>query len=902
MQVNVTIAPLYDQKHELIGASIIERDMTSLLTEQRKFEIAVEASPNAIVMMDENGNIVLINSQTKKLFGYNRQELMGQSIEMLIPENLEITKIWKERRSKKKVNNRQSWQGHEFSGIRKSGTKVSVEIGLSPITTPQGKFILASIVDITERKKFEQEIRKSEERYKVLVQTMNEGVLVVDNKDNIIFANEFMCKTLGYKLDELLGKRSSTLLLGKEQREQMKEIESLRKAGKSSKYEIEFTTKKKEKLWMLVSGSPLYDSDGKYAGSVGLHTNITNRKQIEQQLNAVANIPEENPNPTFRFSIDTQKVIYANPAAKSTLDFLTDGDTNQARKDWVDVINKVFTNNKSLSKEFTVNNNTYMCTIVPVTEKKYVNVYAVDITATKAAEAEIKRLSLILSKTENAVLIADKEGRIQWVNDGFVHITGYTLDEVKGTTGERLRRGRKTGLSKNHPYFKKMILTRLSVSYESHNFKKSGESYWTITTLTPIFDNTGELESVIAVDTDITYKKMAELEIIKAKKIAEDSAKSKELFLANMSHEIRTPMNAIMGMIQLLKDTKLNSEQLDYLKSMDFAGENLLRIINDVLDLAKIESGKMSIEAIQFNLDELLKDLFGSFSHRASEKGLDLIKQVQSTVPNELIGDPVRLNQILMNLIGNAIKFTEEGSVRLNISTAEKHADSVVLKFVVEDTGIGISPELHDIIFSDFEQANKEVTRKYGGTGLGLSIVKRLLSLQNGDIELVSSEGNGTRFIFTIPYKLGVAKASKGKLKSDRKQDDVLEDRKILLVEDNMLNQMVASRFLESMGADITVANNGLEAINKVAKGKYDLILMDIQMPEMDGYSATRMIRTQMNDEKKDVPILAMTAHAISGEKEKCMAAGMNDYLTKPLKRETLVSTVLNLLNTTHHD
>ena len=240
----------------------------------------------------------------------------------------------------------------------------------------------------------------------------------------------------------------------------------------------------------------------------------------------------------------------------------------------------------------------------------------------------------------------------------------------------------------------------------------------------------------------------------KAKKLAEDSSKTKELFLANMSHEIRTPMNAIMGIIQLLKDTSLDDSQKDYLKSMDFAGENLLRIIDDVLDISKIESGKMSIEQIEFNIREIIESLFSSIKHRATEKGINLLYQIEEKVPQIVIGDPVRLNQILLNLINNAIKFTDKGSVELILKNTSISNKMVGLEFQIRDTGIGIPKNIQELIFLEFEQANKGTTRNFGGTGLGLSIVRKLLKLQGGDIVVESSKGKGATFTFNISYEI----------------------------------------------------------------------------------------------------------------------------------------------------
>ncbi|MGE0560450.1 MAG: PAS domain S-box protein [Flavobacteriales bacterium] len=896
IDVSLSISPIKNNLGNILGASEIAQDITDEKNANKRFEIAVEAAPNAMIMVDEYGKIVMLNKQTEKMFGYGEKDLLGNTIEILIPHEIRENHVKSRSDYQNNPSARPMGVGRELFGVKKDGTKIIVEIGLNPINRKEGKFVLASIVDVTERKKFEYELHKSEQKYRTLVETMNEGVLMVDNDDIITFANNFMCKMLGYQFNEMHGKKANKLLLDEEGKREMKSIISSRKKGKSTKYEIQLLTKHKQKLWMLVSSSPTYDENGNITGSVGLHTNITNRKLMEEELNSIANIPAENPNPTFRFSIHGQILLYSNPASDKTLSFFDNEDNKKVKQAWVKQINKTYQYGKPVKKELKVNDRTYMCTIVPVPQNGYVNVYAVDITLIKEAEAEIRKLSLVLSKTDNAVVIADNKGNIQWINEGFKRITGYSLNEITGTHGQLLRKGRKTGLVEDHPYFIKMLETKQSVSYESHNYKKNGKEYWSITTLTPLFNDNGELENIIAIDTDVTHKKQAEKEILKAKKIAEDSAKAKELFLANMSHEIRTPMNAIMGIIQLLKDTPLNQEQLDYLKSMDFAGENLLRIINDVLDLSKIELGKMSLEKIQFSLNSLISDLFNSISHRAHEKGIQLLKSIDNDVPDKIIGDPVRVNQILINLISNAIKFTEKGFVKLYVKVVEKNNTTLKINFIVEDTGIGINAQMHKVIFYDFEQANKETTRKYGGTGLGLSIVKRLLELQGGSIIVKSKEGKGAIFTVEIPFGISTTDDEIIQTITFDEYEKELFKTTVLLVEDNTLNQMVATKFLESMGIKITVVNNGLEGVNELARSDYDMVLMDIQMPHMDGYTAAKFIRTKMKGKKKHIPILAMTAHAISGEKEKCIAAGMDDYISKPLKREHLKAKIINLL------
>ncbi len=885
VDISLTMTPV-NNDDTINGYAIIEKDITSLISSQKRFELAVEASPNGMVMIDEKGKIVLLNSQTEEMFGYERDELMGETIDILLPDRFRKSHKTYRNKFSESPESRPMGRGRELFARKKDGAEFNVEIGLNPIITTEGTWVLASIVDVTEKKKYEAEIKKSEEKYSTLVKTMNEGVLAVNQNHEIEFTNEHMCQMLGYSADQLIGMSAFDLLPDDEAKEQMRRIEKLRHQGISSKYEIQLKTKSNDLIWVLVSGSPMYNSEGEIIGSVGFHTNITQRKEMEDQLDAIARLPLENPNPIFRYSIKDDKLLYSNPASTTTIGFLDKN--NHLKDDWMNLIEEVYASGKSIKNELEIDDQTFMCTIVPITDKEYVNVYAVDITAIKRAEAEIAKLSLALSKTENCVMIADKEGIIQWVNEGFTKITGYKKNEIIGTRGEPLRKGEMTGLYIENEFFKKMLKTKNSISYESRNFKKNGDEYWTISTLTPVFDDEGNLDSVIALDTDITDKKQAEQEILKAKKIAEESAKSKELFLANMSHEIRTPMNAIMGFIQLLEDTRLNKQQREYLNSMDFASEHLLRIVNDVLDMAKIDSGKVMIESIEFNLHDLFDQIYNTFHFKAVEKGLELHKEISPTVPENIIGDPIRLNQILTNFISNAIKFTDEGEVRFKVELLSKEENNARLKFIVSDTGIGISKEDHDKIFNDFEQADKGSDRVYMGTGLGLAIVNRLVELQNGKIYLESDVGEGATFFVELEFPIASVSTADTEKQITKVNEDSLSGKSVLLVEDNVMNQMVAVKFLEDAGMKVTTADNGLEGIQELKANNYDIILMDLQMPEMDGYAAATVIRNELTGKKSKIPIIAMSAHAISGERQKCLDAGMNSYISKPVKRETL--------------
>jgi len=364
------------------------------------------------------------------------------------------------------------------------------------------------------------------------------------------------------------------------------------------------------------------------------------------------------------------------------------------------------------------------------------------------------------------------------------------------------------------------------------------------------------------------------------------AAKVKENFIANMSHEIRTPLNAIIGFADLLKRKENDEEAGEYVQTIRHAGENLLNIINDILDLSKIEAGMMRIEAAPFNIRELLNSIEVMFRPKAFEKGLQLSLSVEETIPDTLEGDATRLTQILVNLIGNAIKFTPGGSISVTITNEGMDRGFIRTGISIIDTGIGVEKEKLEYIFERFQQAEDSVARKFGGTGLGLSIVKDLVLLQQGTINIESEPGMGTTFQLVLPYKIPLSRA-KNNHRSEvvSKSMPDFADVLILVVEDNEINQSLIKHLFKNWKLEFELVKNGEDAIEKLKKKKYDLILMDIQMPVMDGYSTTLEIRHNLN---LDTPIIAMTAHAMEGEREKCLDYGMDEYISKPIREELL--------------
>jgi len=655
----------------------------------------------------------------------------------------------------------------------------------------------------------------------------------------------------------------------------------------------------------------------------------------------------------------------------------------------------------------------------------------VDITEGKRAQEEVKKLSRATENSPASVVITDKRGQIEYVNPTFSRVTGYTPEEALGKNPRVLKSGNLPRL-----FYKNLWDTILAGNVWEGDFinrKKSGEEFWESASISPIKNDQGEITHFVAVKQDVTERKKMEAELVQAKQAADEANQAKSDFLANMSHEIRTPMNAVLGMTHLALKTGLTAKQRDYLNKIQSSANSLLGIINDILDFSKIEAGKLDIEAVDFNLDGVLENLANLIMVKAQEKeDLEVLFAPAADVPRFLVGDPLRLGQILINLTNNAVKFTKSGEIVVAIEKVAVEADRVTLSFSVSDTGIGLTEDQMSRLFQSFSQADTSTTRKYGGTGLGLAISKKLVNLMGGEIHVESQYGRGTTFFFTAVFGLSKEKAQRrftplpdlrgikalvvddnatsreifkdllgsfsfevllaasgeeaiteienasqekpfdlvimdwkmpgmdgieaanriknlpgqkkipaiilvtaygreeiiqkfekadldgfllkpvnasvlfdaimqafgkdlpatSRIAQRRKETDAfrqIRGARILLVEDNEINQQVAKEILEGAGLNVTLASNGLEAVEAVKESNYDAVLMDVQMPVMDGYIATRQIRN-LKSVVRNIPIIAMTAHAMAGDDTKSLEAGMNGHVTKPIDPDQLFS------------
>ncbi len=515
--------------------------------------------------------------------------------------------------------------------------------------------------------------------------------------------------------------------------------------------------------------------------------------------------------------------------------------------------------------------------------------------AVEALRFRAEELSILLSTIPALVYFKDTNLKYILVNKSFERFVNLPFFGIQGKMVEELIPEYKTN---NYAEMElEVIHSGLPLYNIEESIEKDGKEVWLTTNLAPYRDNEGEIIGLVGISWDITFRKNYEIELQEAKEQAEEGTRAKSEFLANMSHEIRTPMNGIIGMAEILKQANLGEQEKENLDILISSTRSLLSLVNDILDISKIEAGKIELEIEDFDIRNTLKDIENIIYIKAEEKALDYKTFINPNVPEFLSGDPSRLKQIILNLVNNAVKFTLKGQVHVFIDIVDEHDDLVKIMFKVHDSGIGISEEGKKHLFQLFSQVDNSTTKNYGGTGLGLSIAKQLVILMKGEIGMESEQDKGSMFWFTA----WLDKSSRTTAIPEPLDKELIIDGEaskelyILLAEDNEINQKIIQYSLTNAGYQVDIARNGQEAIDLYHRNNYDLVLMDVQMPILDGYEATAHIREVENvimNGSSRIPIVALTANAMKGDREKCLDAGMDEYLSKPFTPNDLIGII----------
>lgn len=922
---------VFDKNGKLIEKFSILEDITQEkeTNEKRKeYEIKLKA---AVSKLGDNlweydfqtGKIYLSNTENE-ILGYNGNEFAHDP-------NLWSDSIVKEDQWKLKEIFEQYEKGEidhhttEYRIKHKDGsTRWVLDRGLIIEKTVKEKPLKAigTHTDITSIKLTEEALRESEQRWQFALEGSGDGVWEFNFETQKVFYSKQYKQMLGYSDDEFKNEREEWYKrIHPEDLPIVLANDEDYKTGVKAHHHIEYRMKRKQGdyVWILDRGM-IINSVGSNKSSriIGTHTDITKIKQteiaLEQRVKQFQGLSENIPGVIHEYEFrkdGTEGFRYISPAVKKIFGIEVEDFYNFSKYVHPEDVERI----RILDKHAQETLGSYYDEsrlIIPgrglvwrsvsssfsyITEEGSIvfTGFMLDITERKNVEESLRKKEEkyrgMIANMNLGLLEVDADENILYANQSFCDMSGYFIDDLIGTKASSLFvRGENAKMMEGKNEMRK---EDISDAYELAVKNKRGELKWWLISAAPRYDDKGDRVGSIGIHLDITKQKEMEHQLIKAKQLADKSTQAKEIFLANMSHEIRTPMNAIMGMSGQLAKTKLDTKQLFYLDTINTAAENLVIIINDILDLSKIEAGKLSLENIGFNPKEVVNRAIHVLMHRAEEKGISITNSIyDNKLSHVLVGDPYRLNQILLNLISNAIKFTVRGSVDITCSLLHDSEKTQTVLITVKDTGIGMEEEFVNNIFEKFTQEDTSITRQYGGTGLGLSICKELIALMGGQINVSSKKGIGTSVSTIIEFAKGTAADIRQK-ETITVDTNILTGKKILIVDDNDMNRLVAITILNSYGAVTSEAINGKEAVDLLKTNYYDLVLMDIQMPVMDGMEAARVIRKEISP---SLPLIALTANAIKGDNEKCMEAGMNDYLSKPFKEEHLLKVVAEWL------
>lgn len=763
---------------------------------------------------------------------------------------------------------------------------------------------ILTILELRKRNLNEIKIEKKREEFNEMFNSSPDLICILTEDLIIESINHAMFDIMGYQAEECIGTNISKFIIS-EDRETVFQVanESLRNNVK--RFDVETRVKTKDKAIKWISWNAVTKNRNWFVTG----RDITKYKKTLQYLKQLSTVASQINNGVVINDTNNNVVWINNAFSEITgysledLEFQKLGDVIVGANSNIDIVEKARIETKN-KKSFSVELLAYRKDGKPIWlsihntiildkkgEIESLIEIVIDITERKYAEERLELLSLVASKTENGVSICDRTGRLNWMNDSLVKIIGYQIGELEGKRLGDIVKGEDTDLKKLSESREK-ALKSIPYDLELKVYKKDGSPVWLSISNTPILDEKGKTYKQIEIINDISERKLTEIQLLESKEQALQLSKAKEMFLSVMSHEIRTPLNAVIGLTNLLiEDEKLENQQQP-LNLLKFSSDNLLDLINNILDFSKIEMGKMELENKRINIRELIKDIADSLSFKVIEKGISIKYEIDSKTPEFIRGDKTRLYQILINLINNAIKFTEKGHVKIKVNLKLVDESHTRLDFEVEDTGIGIPENKFEHIFESFTQAEANTTRKYGGTGLGLSIAKRLIELYDGNIGVRSEMDKGTTFYFDLKFGNFIEE------KMDIKEAITPQviNAKVLVVDDNEINRMLAKRVLRKYSIEVVTAESGMEAINLLESKDIDLVLMDIHMPGLTGYETTKILRDKEDNYYKNLPIIALTASILNDDIDTIFNNGMTDYQLKPFKPDDLIGMITKYL------
>ncbi|AMR30586.1 hypothetical protein A0256_03670 [Mucilaginibacter sp. PAMC 26640] len=867
-----------------------KKELEKNLEAHKEFHTLFNNSSEIHFIADAESNIELINNCVLDILGYSPEQAIGKSLWSFVAGQ-----------------NRE-----QFAPLIEQAVMSQKPFELETQTTTRtGEIKWISWTAVNKNGKWyasgrdvslQKNLLSQTEQLSLVASKIKNGVVISDSNDKVVWVNEAFTNITGYDFADVNSKFLGDVLKGRP-KDDKAERELLDAVKNKRSYEVELSMLSKHgtPLWVSVTNSIIYAADGSIEKSIRIIIDITTRKRAEQDVEILSFAARKSPSGTMIRDAEG-RIIWMNESLEHIIGYtleelkghtigtqLVGEETDlevfkgavQAVKENkpYEVEIKIYKKDRSTAWVF-ISNSPLFNEIGSVERQIAV---MVDITARKIAEEQLTLLSLVASKTTSGVVINDSQGKVEWVNDAFERITGYTIADVKDKhLGDSLK-GELTDIS--------IISRARELSQQKQSFevdlliyRKDGQLAWISVINSVITDSAGKVEKYIEVIIDITAKKKAEQELVAAKEEALQLNRAKDMFIGVMSHEIRTPLNAVIGMSHLLLYDNPPESQKENLSILKFSAENLMTLINDVLDFTKIETGNVVLEKANVNIREMIQGITASMQYKAQEKGIYLKSNIEEAIPAVVIGDRARLVQILLNLVSNSVKFTPAGGVEIDLKIIEQNQKSVRIRFGVSDTGIGIAKNKLNTIFESFKQAEENTTREYGGTGLGLAISKRLIELHDSRINVDSIPGQGSTFWFTITFK----KLDDHTINNHNKVETGLNIN-VLVVDDNQINRLLINKVLKKWGATADFAENGQEAIDKIEAFKnYDVVLMDIHMPIMGGLEAAGIIRKSNDPYFQQLPIIALTASMLSNQMGEIEHAGMNDYILKPFDPTTL--------------